>query len=67
MGRRRQGCLSGLLQLTFLNVIFNWMQTRFGFGRGASCSGLGCGLIMLILFIIFACSILGGTDWFRLF
>jgi hypothetical protein len=33
MQRRRQGCLSGLLQLTFLNFIFNWMQTRFGFGE----------------------------------
>jgi hypothetical protein len=63
MGRNRQGCLSGLLQLGFLSWIFDWLQGRFGFGRGASCSGIGCGVIMLCLFLIFACMILSGTDW----
>lgn len=59
----RPGCLSGLMKLFFLNVIFDWLQDRFGFGRGVSCTGCGCGFILLILFIGFACSILTGTDW----
>ncbi len=63
----RPGCLVGLLKLAFLNAIFDWLQDRFGFGRGASCSGIGCGVILLILFLIFACSIFSGTDWFSLF
>lgn len=63
----RPGCLVGLLKLAFLNAIFDWLQDRFGFGRGASCSGIGCGVILLILFLIFACSIVSGTDWFSLF
>jgi hypothetical protein len=61
--RDRQGCLSGLLELAFLNWIFDWLQDRFGFGRGVSCTGCGCGLILLILFIILAFSIVTGTDW----
>jgi hypothetical protein len=46
---RRQGCLTGLLKLAFLNWIFDWLQERFGFGRGVSCAGCGCGLILLLL------------------
>ncbi len=64
---RRPGCLVGLLQLAFLNTIFDWLQDNFGFGRGCSCTGIGCGVILLILFLIFACSIMTGTDWFHLF
>jgi len=64
---RRQGCLVGLLKLAFLNVIFDWLQDRFGFGRGASCGGMGCGIILLIIFILLACSTCAGTDWLRLF
>ncbi len=63
----RPGCLVGLLKLAFLNAIFDWLQDRFGFGRGASCTGIGCGVILFILFVLFACSIIGGTDWFSLF
>ena len=59
----RPGCFSGLLKLFFLNWLFDWLQDRFGFGRGASCTGCGCGVILLVLFIIFACSILTGTNW----
>ena len=59
----RPGCLSGLMKLFFLNVIFDFLQDRFGFGRGVSCTGCGCGCLLLILFIIFACSILTGTNW----
>jgi hypothetical protein len=61
----RPGCLSGLLKLAFLNVIFDFLQDRFGFGRGLSCTGCGCGFILLILFIALSCSVLTGTNWFE--
>ncbi len=60
----RPGCLSGLLKLVMLNWLFDFLQERFGFGRGCSCSGVGCGVILLALFILFSCSILTGTNWF---
>ncbi len=60
----RPGCLSGLLKLFLLDRLFNWLQGRFGFGRG--CMGVGCGVILLIVFIVLACSITGNTNWFRL-
>ncbi len=64
--RERPGCLAGLLQLFLLDVVFDWLQDRFGFGRGCSCSGCGCGVILLLIFAALACSILLGTDWTRL-
>ncbi len=60
----RPGCLSGLLKLLVLNWLFDWLQDNFGFGRG--CSGCGCGVILLILFVLFSCSIITGTDWLQL-
>ncbi len=63
---RRPGCLIGLLKLAFLNAIFDWLQDRFGFGRGASCGGIGCGVILLIIFLLLACSTCMGTDWLQL-
>jgi hypothetical protein len=63
--RDRQGCLAGLFQLVLLDKFFDWMQNRFGFGRG--CSGFGCGLILLAVFIALACGIFSGTDWLSLF
>jgi hypothetical protein len=63
MYQREPGCLSGLLKLTFLTWIFDAMQKRFGFGKGASCTGCSCGMILLILFILFACSIIFNTNW----
>lgn len=63
--RDRQGCLSGLLQLFLLDRLFDWLQRRFGFGRG--CSGVGCGIILLFLFLILACGTFTHTNWFRLF
>ncbi|MFQ5576010.1 MAG: hypothetical protein ACE5G8_03375 [Anaerolineae bacterium] len=65
--RNRDGCLEGLLKLFLLNVVFDFLQERFGFGRGCSCSGCGCGLILLVLFIALSCNVIGGTDWLRLF
>jgi len=61
----RSGCLVGLLKLFFLDKLFDWLQSRFGFGRG--CSGCGCGVILFVIFIIMAGSIIFGTNWFRLF
>ncbi len=59
----RPGCLSGLLKLALLNWLFDWLQKRFGFGRGLSCTGIGCGIILLIIFLILACMVVTGTDW----
>jgi hypothetical protein len=64
--RNRQGCLEGLLELFLLSAAFDWLEDRFGFGRGPSCAGCGCGIIILIVFIILACNIVAGTNWFRL-
>jgi len=64
---RRQGCLAGLFELFLLERLFGWFQKRFGFGRGCSCSGLGCGVLLLFGFIVFACSIIARTNWLRLF
>lgn len=63
---RRQGCLEGLFEMFMLNAAFDWMQKRFGFGRGPSCIGCGCGCLLLIIFIVLSCSIIFGTDWTRL-
>jgi hypothetical protein len=60
---RRPGCLGGLLRLAFLTALFDWLQDRFGFGRGASCGGIGCGLILLFLFIVLVCGTCTGTNW----
>jgi len=61
----RPGCLSGLLKLVLLGWLFDWLQDTFGFGRGLSCTGCGCGFILLFFFIAFACSIITGTNWFE--
>jgi len=61
----RSGCLAGLLKLFLLDKLFDWLQSRFGFGKG--CSGCGCGVIFAIIFAVIALSIIFGTDWFRLF
>lgn len=63
---RRSGCLTGLFQLLMLDVLFDWLQRRFGFGRGASCSGCGCGVILLVLFIALSCQVVTTTDWLHL-
>jgi len=60
----RPGCLSGLLKLFLLNTVFDFLQDRFGFGKGISCGGCGCGLILLFFFFAFACPIVFGTNWF---
>ncbi len=65
--RERQGCLQGLLELFLLNSLFDWTERRFGFGRGFSCGGCGCGIILLIIFVVLACQIAFGTNWGKLY
>jgi hypothetical protein len=61
----RPGCLSGLLKLVLLGWLFDWLQDNFGFGRGISCGGCGCGFILLVIFIALACSVLFNTNWLQ--
>ena len=61
----RSGCFGGLIKLLLLDWVFDFLQNRFGFGRGCSCSGIGCGFILLLAFLAFACSIVTSTDWTR--
>jgi hypothetical protein len=63
---RRPGCLAGLFELAILNWVYDFFQHTFGFGR-RSCSGCGCGVIMMIIFIVLVCQIVTGTNWFKLF
>lgn len=65
--RNRQGCLMGLLELFLLDKLFDWLQARFGFGRGCSCTGFGCGFILFLVFVALACSAVTHTNWLRLF
>jgi len=62
----RDGCLEGLFKLFLLNVVFDFLQDKFGFGRGCSCSGCGCGFILLIAFIVLSCGVIGDTNWLSL-
>ena len=64
--KQRQGCLEGFLDMFLLTAAFDWLQDRFGFGRGFSCFGCGCGFLLLLIFIFLACGIIFSTDWFRL-
>ena len=61
----RPGCLSGLLKLFLLDQLFDFLQDRFGFGRGISCGGCGCGALLFILGLVFTCSIVFNTNWFN--
>ncbi|NLT42622.1 MAG: hypothetical protein GXX93_08105 [Anaerolineae bacterium] len=65
-GNRNDGCLPGLLKLGALTWVHDWLQGRAGFGKGCSCSGIGCGLILLVAFLLMACGIVFDTNWFRL-
>ena len=65
MRNRGNGCLAGLFELFLLDTVFDWLQKKFGFGRG--CSGCGCGVIFFIIFVGLACSILTRTNWLHLF
>lgn len=61
----RPGCLTGLFKLLMLDVVFDWLQDRFGFGRGCSCTGCGCGMILLIVLIILTLQVIFGTNWLQ--
>jgi hypothetical protein len=63
---QRPGCLGGLLRLALLTALFDWLEDRFGFGRGLSCGGLGCGLILLFICIVLVCGTCSGVNWSHL-
>lgn len=44
---------------------FDWLEKRFGFGRGCSYTGIGCGFLLLIILLFLLCNIITGTNWFR--
>jgi hypothetical protein len=53
--------------LAIIAALFGWLQDRFGFGRGASCTGIGCGMILLFIFLALVSSTCAGTDWLSAF
>jgi hypothetical protein len=61
----RPGCLAGLFKLFLIDTIGDWVQNKFGFGRGGCC-GCGCGFIILILSCLLTVSVLLGTNWFKI-
>jgi len=61
----KPGCLAGLFKLTLLNWVYEFLQKNVGIGRG-SCGGCGCGVIMMIIFIVLVCQIVTGTYWLKL-
>jgi hypothetical protein len=63
---RQRGCLEGLLEMLLLTAVFDWLQERFGWGRGASCGGGCCGCLLTIIFVLLLCGIVSGTNWFSL-
>ncbi len=62
--RRGGGCLEQILELFLLTALFDWLQDRFGFGRGASCGGCGCGVILLVIFVLLAMNIICAGGFF---
>jgi hypothetical protein len=61
---RRSGCLGGLLQIFLLTWVFDWLQKRFGWGRGCSCGGVGCGFFLALLFFwMILATIAGWRIW----
>jgi hypothetical protein len=60
----RPGCLSGLLKLFLIDAVFDWLQKKFGYGRGGCC-GCGCGLLLAIFACLLTLSVLLGTQWFK--
>ena len=61
----RDGCLSGILKLLLLTWLFDWLQERFGWGKGCSCTGCGCGCLLFVVFVAMACMIVLSTNWFQ--
>jgi hypothetical protein len=61
----RPGCLSGLLKLFLLDALTDWLQKKFGFGRGGFC-GCGCGFLIFIFSCLVGVSVLLGTDWLNI-
>jgi hypothetical protein len=63
----RQGLLQGLVEMLALGAVFNWLEKRFGFGKGCSCTGFILGIIILCIALFLLCNILTGTNYFKLY
>ena len=63
----RQGCLAGLFEMFLLKSVLDWLQNRFGFGKGCSCTGLIFGIIFLCIALFFFCNIVTGTNWGKIY
>ena len=63
----RQGLLEGFLELFLLKGAFDWLEKRFGFGRGCSCTGLIFGIIILCVVLFLLCNIVTGTNFGKLY
>lgn len=63
----RQGILQALAEMLFLTAAFNWLERRFGFGKGCSCIGFIVGVIILCVALFLLCNILTGTNFGKLY
>ena len=60
------GCFTGLLELFAATAVYQWMQSRFGFGNRSCCGcGCGCGMVLFCIFIMVVLSIFFNVDWTR--
>ena len=50
-----------------LKSVLDWLQQRFGFGKGCSCTGLIFGIIFLCIALFFFCNIVTGTNWGKIY
>lgn len=64
---KRQGILQALIEMFFLKSTFDWLETRFGFGKGCSCTGIIFGIIILCIALFLLCQILTGTNFGKLY
>ncbi len=64
---KRQGILQAIIELFLLKGVFDWLQNRFGFGRGCSCAGLFFGVIILCIALYLLCNIVTGTNFGKLY
>ena len=59
---RRQGIIEALVEMFLLKGAFDWLEQRFGFGKGCSCTGLIFGIIILCIALFLFCNIVTGTN-----
>ena len=67
MQDRRQGIIEALVEMFLLKGAFDWLEQRFGFGKGCSCTGCIFGIIILCIALFLFCNIATGTNWGKLY